>query len=242
MEIIPAIDIKNGRCVRLFQGNFSRETIYDDNPLAAARRWVEQGATRLHIVDLDGARSGQPTHLDVIGAILRAVPIPVQVGGGLRSEADVEQILQLGADRVVIGTAAVRNPDMVTRLVERFGHRIIVGVDARDGLVATEGWVETAEIHAVELVDKMAAAGVRRVICTDISRDGTLSEPNYAATAAMIKLGGPAVIASGGVASLSHILRLAEIGCEGVIVGRALYTNAFRLSEAIRSLSAMEAA
>jgi phosphoribosylformimino-5-aminoimidazole carboxamide ribotide isomerase len=242
MEIIPAIDIKNGRCVRLFQGNFTQETVYDESPLAVARRWVEQGATRLHLVDLDGARAGQPIHIDVIGAIVRTLPIPVQVGGGLRTEADVEQTLRLGAARAILGTAAVRDPELVSRLVKRFGDAIMVGVDARDGLVATAGWLETAPLRAVDLVEQVAGLGVRRVAYTDIARDGTLSEPNYAATAELIRPGGPAVIASGGVASLAQLLRLAEIGCEAAIVGRALYTGDIRLPEALRALAPMEAA
>jgi phosphoribosylformimino-5-aminoimidazole carboxamide ribotide isomerase len=241
VEIIPAIDIKNGRCVRLFQGNFTQETVYDDNPLAVARRWVEQGATRLHLVDLDGARAGQPIHIDVIGAIVRTLTIPVQVGGGMRSAADVEQVLKLGAARVILGTAAVHDPELMKYLVERYPDAIIVGVDARDGLVATAGWLETAAVQASELVRSMADLGVRRFIYTDISRDGTLSEPNYAATAQLIRPGGPAVIASGGIANSSQLQHLAEIGCEGAIVGRALYTGDIRLPEALRSLAPKEA-
>jgi phosphoribosylformimino-5-aminoimidazole carboxamide ribotide isomerase len=241
VEIIPAIDIKNGRCVRLFQGNFTQETVYDDNPLAVARRWVEQGATRLHLVDLDGARAGQPIHIDVIGAIVRTLTIPVQVGGGMRSAADVEQVLKLGAARVILGTAAVHDPELITYLIARYPDAIIVGVDARDGLVATAGWLETAAVQASALVHSMADLGVRRFVYTDISRDGTLSEPNYAATAELIRPGGPAVIASGGIANSSQLQHLAEIGCEGAIVGRALYTGDIRLPEALRSLAPKEA-
>jgi phosphoribosylformimino-5-aminoimidazole carboxamide ribotide isomerase len=241
VEIIPAIDIKNGRCVRLFQGNFTQETVYDDNPLAVARRWVEQGATRLHLVDLDGARAGQPIHIDVIAAIVRALTIPVQVGGGMRSAADVEQVLKLGAARVILGTAAVHDPELITYLVARYPDAIVVGVDARDGMVATAGWLETAAVQASELVRSMADLGVLRFIYTDISRDGTLSEPNYAATAQLIQPGGPAVIASGGIANSSQLQHLAELGCEGAIVGRALYTGDIRLPEALRSLAQKEA-
>lgn len=241
MEIIPAIDIKNGRCVRLFQGNFTQETVYDDNPLAVARRWVEQGATRLHVVDLDGARAGQPIHVDVIGTIVRTLTIPVQVGGGMRTAADVEQLLKLGAARVILGTAAVHDPELMRYLVERYADAIIVGVDARDGMVATAGWLETAAVEASVLVQQMADLGVQRFIYTDIARDGTLSEPNYAATGQLIRPGGPAVIASGGIAHSAQLQRLAELGCEGAIVGRALYTGDIRLPEAIRSLAPKEA-
>jgi phosphoribosylformimino-5-aminoimidazole carboxamide ribotide isomerase len=241
MELIPAIDIKNGRCVRLFQGDFAQETVYGDDPAAVALRWVDQGATRLHLVDLDGARAGQPVNAELISTIARAVPIPVQVGGGLRSAAHVEQLLEAGAARVILGTAAVRDPELVAQLAQRFGDAIIVGVDARDGLVATEGWLDTATIRATDLVDRMAAVGVRRVVYTDIARDGTLTEPNYAATGELIRPGGPAIVASGGVARADQLLRLAALGCDAAIVGRALYTGDILLPDALRALAAMEA-
>lgn len=234
MEIIPAIDIKNGHCVRLLQGNFSQETVYDENPLGVARRWVEQGARRLHVVDLDGARSGRPIHLDIIAKIAQGVPIPVQVGGGIRSATDVAELLNVGVKRVILGTAAVRDPELIAELVERYGDAIIIGVDARDGLVATEGWLETATVQATELVQQMCSLGVQRIIYTDISRDGTLSEPNYTATAALIQPDGPAIIASGGVAHVNQLQRLEQLGCEAAIIGRALYTGAVRLPEALR--------
>jgi phosphoribosylformimino-5-aminoimidazole carboxamide ribotide isomerase len=236
MEIIPAIDIKDGQCVRLYQGNFEQSTVYDDDPVAVARRWVEQGARRLHVVDLDGARSGHPVHADVISAIVRAAGVPVQLGGGLRDEAAVQSALGLGVARVILGTAAVHNPDMTARLLERHGDAIIVGVDARDGMVATAGWLDTAAVRAADLVAQMTALGARRVIYTDISRDGTLTEPNYAATAELVQPGGPAIIASGGVGRVEHLRRLAALGCEGAIVGRALYTGALSLREAIQAM------
>lgn len=237
MEVIPAIDIKDGQCVRLYQGDFEQSTVYDTDPVAVARRWVEQGAPRIHVVDLDGARSGRPVHADVISAIVRAAGIPVQLGGGLRDEAAVRSALGLGVSRVILGTAAVSDPDLVARLAAQHGDAIVVGVDARDGLVATSGWTDTAQVRARDLVDQMAALGVRRIIYTDISRDGTLTEPNYAATAELVRPGGPAIVASGGVGSVEHLRRLAEAGCEGAIVGRALYTGALSLREAV---SAME--
>jgi phosphoribosylformimino-5-aminoimidazole carboxamide ribotide isomerase len=233
MEIIPAIDIKDGQCVRLYQGDFEQSTVYDDDPVAVARRWVEQGAARIHVVDLDGARAGHPVHADVISAIVRAAGVPVQLGGGLRDEAAVRGALALGVSRAILGTAAVHDPDMVARLVERHGDAIIVGVDARDGLVATAGWTDTAQVRAADLVAQMASLGVRRVIYTDISRDGTLTEPNYAATAELMRPGGPAIIASGGVGRVEHLRRLAAAGCEGAVVGRALYTGALSLREAL---------
>jgi phosphoribosylformimino-5-aminoimidazole carboxamide ribotide isomerase len=236
MDIIPAIDIKDGKCVRLYQGDFSRVTVYGDDPPAVARRWVEQGARMLHVVDLDGAKAGHPVNADAIVAIVQAVDVPIQIGGGLRDEPAVLAALGLGVARVILGTAAVQQPDMIARLVERYGDEIAVGVDARDGIVATSGWTEQTRVGAPELVDHMAALGVRRIIYTDISRDGTLSEPNYAATAALVRPGGPAIIASGGVGKLEDLLRLANIGVEAVIVGRALYTGDLTLPEAIEAL------
>ena len=236
MDIIPAIDIKDGKCVRLYQGDFARVTVYDHDPPAVARRWVEQGARMLHVVDLDGAKAGHPVNADAILAIVQAVDVPVQIGGGLRDEKAVLAALGLGVARVVLGTAAVEQPDLVARLVERYGEEIAVGVDARDGIVATAGWTEQAQVAAPELIDHMAAIGVRRFIYTDISRDGTLTEPNYAATAALVRPDGPAIIASGGVGKLEHLLRLSTIGVEAVVVGRALYTGDLSLPEALEAL------
>jgi phosphoribosylformimino-5-aminoimidazole carboxamide ribotide isomerase len=236
MYIIPAIDIKDGKCVRLYQGDFERLTIYDDNPTAVALRWVEQGAQMLHVVDLDGARVGHPVNTHIILEIVRSVGVPVQIGGGLRDEPAVLAALGLGVARVVLGTAAVQQPDLIERLVARYGDEIAVGVDARNGIVATAGWTEQSQVTAPDLVTHMATLGVRRVIYTDISRDGTLSEPNYVATGALVRLGGPTIIASGGVGKLEHLRQLAEIGVEAAIVGKALYTGDILLHEAIEAL------
>lgn len=236
MELIPAIDLQNGRCVRLYQGDFAQSTVYDDDPVAVARRWEAQGAQRIHVVDLDGARYGRPTNIDAVLAIVRGVSVPVQLGGGLRREEDVSGALALGVERVILGTAAVEQSDLVARLVARFGAQIVVGVDARDGKVATAGWTTTAEVWAVDLVRHMADLGVERIIYTDISRDGTLTEPNFAAMAELVRAGGPAIIASGGVAELAHVQRLATLGVEGAIVGKALYAGKFTLAEAIAAL------
>jgi phosphoribosylformimino-5-aminoimidazole carboxamide ribotide isomerase len=237
MEIIPAIDIKDGRCVRLYQGDFTRAIIYDPDPLSVARRWVEQGAQRLHVVDLDGARAGHPVNTAAILAIVRAVTVPVQLGGGLRTEGAVDAALSLGVDRVILGTAAVRDPELIGRLAARHGAAIIVGVDARDGWVATEGWTEATTVRAAELVQQMGQLGVQRVIYTDIARDGTLTEPNYAVTAALVRPGGPAIIASGGISRIEHLHRLRAIGVEGAVIGRALYTADLLLPEAIQALA-----
>lgn len=234
MEVIPAIDLRGGRCVRLYQGDFGRETVYSEDPLAVARQWQEQGASRLHLVDLDGAAQGNPVNLDIIAAIVAQSEIPVQVGGGVRSSATAEKLLSMGVERVVIGTAAVRDPDLVRQLCQDGGSpSVVVAVDARDGVVAVQGWLEKTSVTAVELGKRMAALGVERLLYTDISRDGTLSEPNFSANAELVESTGLAILASGGVASLDHITELAKIGAEGVIVGRALYTGDLELSAAI---------
>jgi phosphoribosylformimino-5-aminoimidazole carboxamide ribotide isomerase len=237
MELIPAIDIKDGRCVRLYQGDFSRVTVFGDDPVAVARGWYDAGATRLHVVDLDGARQGRPVHTALIRAIVDAIPIPVQLGGGLRDAAAVAQALELGVARAIIGTAAVEDPDLVATLVARHGAAIIVGVDARDGLVATAGWTRAATVRATTLVEQMAALGVARIIYTDIARDGTLTAPNYAATAELIAPHGPAIVASGGVGAVDHLIQLRAIGVEGVVIGRALYTGDLSFADARRALA-----
>ncbi len=236
MEIIPAIDIKDGHCVRLYQGDFQQVTVYDADPVAVAQRWISEGAQRLHLVDLDGARTGMPIHTDIIRAIVRSAGVPVQLGGGLRNIEAIERALELGVQRVILGTAAVRDPDLIAYLVQQFGDAIAVAIDARNGMATTAGWTETAAISAVDLLERMATLGVRRIIYTDISRDGTLSEPNVAATGALVRPGGPAIIASGGISAIDHLRRLAAVGVEGAIVGRALYTGDLSLREAFAAL------
>ncbi|MEI6777907.1 MAG: 1-(5-phosphoribosyl)-5-[(5-phosphoribosylamino)methylideneamino]imidazole-4-carboxamide isomerase [Chloroflexales bacterium] len=236
MDIIPAIDLKDGRCVRLYQGDFAQATVYGDDPVAMARRWADLGATRLHVVDLDGAKSGRPVNTDAVRGIVRALKIPVQLGGGLRREEDIVTALALGVERVILGTAAVEHAGLVAQMVARFGEQIIVGVDARNGMVATDGWTSTADVRATDLIERMAILGVRRIIYTDISRDGTLTEPNFTAMAELIRPDGPAIIASGGIAVSEHLLRLAHLGAEGAIVGKALYTGAIDLEQALAAL------
>jgi phosphoribosylformimino-5-aminoimidazole carboxamide ribotide isomerase len=240
MELLPAIDIKDGACVRLYQGDFAQATVYGTDPAEMAHRWVEQGAARMHVVDLDGAKAGHPVNMDAVRAIVRAAGVPVQLGGGLRSEADIAAALDAGVARVILGTIAVRDPAFVEQMVGRFGSSIIVGVDANNGRVATSGWTELEHIQAADLVDRMAQIGVQRIIYTDIARDGTLTEPNYTATAALVRPGGPAIIASGGIAHTDHLVRLAALGVEGAIVGRALYTGAITLPGALAVLRSGE--
>jgi len=236
VEIIPAIDIKDGRCVRLTQGDYQQETVFDHDPVAVAQRWEKLGAQRLHVVDLDGAKAGRPVNAHIVYSIVRAVNIPVQLGGGLRDQNAVAAALNIGVERVILGTAAVRDPQLVARLVEQYGDHIMVGVDARDGWVAAQGWTETSHIKAFELVQRMAVFGVRWIIYTDITRDGMLSGPHVEGVAELVSSGGPGIIASGGVGSLDDLLALATTGAAGVIVGKALYTGAIDLAQAIEAV------
>ena len=234
MEVIPAIDLRLGLCVRLFQGDYQQETVFSYEPVSVALAWQEQGAPRLHLVDLDGAAGGVPVNLEVITSIIHNLTIPVQIGGGIRDLATAESLLSAGADRVVIGTAAVENPSLVEDLCQKHGsQRVVIAVDAKDGLVAIKGWLESTEVKAQDLVEQMALLGVRRILYTDISRDGTLTEPNFEANADLVRTTDMAVLASGGIATLDHVRRLADTGAEGAILGRALYTEAFSLREAI---------
>jgi phosphoribosylformimino-5-aminoimidazole carboxamide ribotide isomerase len=237
-SIIPAIDIKDGRCVRLYQGDYEQVTVFDHDPVAVARKWETLGAERLHVVDLDGAKAGRPVNAQVVFAIVRAISIPVQLGGGLRDQAAVDAALQLGVERIVLGTAALREPGLVARLVEAYGDRVIVGVDARDGWVAAQGWLETSQVRADDLIRRMGDLGVRSVIYTDIARDGTLCGPNVSAIRELAAANGPEIIASGGVSSLDDLVALAQTGATGVIVGRALYTGAIELPDAINAVKA----
>lgn len=239
MEVIPAIDLRSGRCVRLYQGNYHRETVYSDDPVAMALGWQEQGAPRLHLVDLDGAQQGTPIHLEVICAIVARLTIPVQVGGGIRDEEAARDLLAVGVDRLVLGTAAVQEPSLVQALCQKYGRdRLVVAVDARAGQVAIRGWRENTGVSALVLAQQMAGLGIRRLLYTDISRDGTLGGPNLAATATLVKGSGLAILASGGIGSLEHIRQLVATGAEGAILGRALYTGDIQLSGAIAAARA----
>ena len=236
MIVIPAIDLKEGKCVRLEQGLMEKDTVFSDNPGAQAREWQEQGAELLHIVDLDGAFAGQPKNRGAIEAILKAITIPAQLGGGIRDLATIEAYLSLGLSRVIIGTAAQRNPELVREACIKFPGRIVVGIDAKNGMVAVQGWAELTDITAVELAKKFAGFGVAALIYTDIARDGMLQGPNLEATRALAEAVAIPVIASGGVSTLKDIENLMAIesfGVSGVITGKAIYTGAIRLNEAI---------
>jgi phosphoribosylformimino-5-aminoimidazole carboxamide ribotide isomerase len=235
-EVIPAIDLRGGRPVRLYQGDYAREIVYGDDPVVVARAWADGGAPRLHVVDLDGARAGAPAHLAALAAIAAAVAIPVEFGGGIRTRAAAEAALAAGAERVIVGTAAIEDPPLARELAAALGPRLALGVDARDGLVATRGWLSGSGVAATELVALAAGWGVQRVIFTDIGRDGTLTEPNYASLEAVIAAAGVPVIASGGVARVEHLRRLRALGAEGAIVGKALYDGAIRLEDALAAI------
>lgn len=231
MLILPGIDLKDGKCVRLYQGDFSQVTVFSDDPAEVGRRWRDEGAQYLHVVDLDGSKAGKPVNLAVIEQIKKASGLAVEVGGGVRNEATVIELLNLGIDRVILGTAALRDPQMTGELCRKYGQKIAIGIDARNGLVAVEGWTETSSVTAISLAQQLVALGAERFIYTDISRDGTLTEPNYAAFAEFASAAGKPVIASGGVARAWQVRKLADLGAEGVIIGRALYTGDVKLSE-----------
>jgi phosphoribosylformimino-5-aminoimidazole carboxamide ribotide isomerase len=236
MIVIPAIDLKEGRCVRLEQGLMERDTVFNDNPAAQALEWQRQGAELLHIVDLDGAFAGEPKNRAAIEAIVTAIDIPTQLGGGIRDLATVEAYLSLGLSRVILGTAAQRNPELVKEACTLFPGRIVVGIDAKNGMVAVQGWAEVTGVTAVDLARKFEGYGVAAIIYTDIARDGMLQGPNLEATKALAEAISIPVIASGGVSTLKDIenlMAIEQFGVTGVITGKAVYTGAIRLAEAI---------
>jgi phosphoribosylformimino-5-aminoimidazole carboxamide ribotide isomerase len=236
MLVIPAIDLKEGKCVRLEQGLMEKETVFCDSPATQAREWARQGAELLHIVDLDGAFAGVPKNREAIAAIVGAIPIPTQLGGGIRDIATIEAYLSLGVGRVILGTAAQRNPDLVREACLLFPGRVAVGIDAKNGMVAVQGWAEVTDARAVDLARRFEGYGVAAIIYTDISRDGMMAGPNIEATKTLAEAISIPVIASGGVSSLADIEKLMAIesaGITGVITGRAIYTGALKLAEAI---------
>ena len=231
MEILPAIDLRGGKCVNLVQGIASQETVFSDAPIEVARRWQAEGAAYLHLVDLDGAFQGESANLQIVSEIVSTVDIPVQLGGGIRSLEQLEVVLGLGVERAILGTVALKQPDLVKRACAEYGGRIAVGIDARDRMVATDGWLEVSQKPAVEFAQEMT--GVQTFIYTDIKSDGMLKGPNVEATADIIDAVSANVIASGGVTSLADVAALKQIGASGAIIGRALYTGAIALQDAI---------
>ena len=236
MLILPAIDLRGGNCVRLVKGDFKQETIYSEHPEEIALRWEEGGAEFLHVVDLDGALAGEPQNMDAIKRILQAVKIPVEVGGGIRSMESIDRLLSIGVSRVILGSVAVHKEELVQEACSAYGNRIVVGIDAKKGIVATDGWEKSGGISAVELAKKLGAFGLETIIYTDISRDGTLSGVNVTETAHLARASGLKVIASGGVKSISDIEELKKResdGVIGVIVGKSIYEGTLTLIEAI---------
>lgn len=255
MIIYPSIDIRDGRCVRLVEGDFARETVYDDDPVRVAGRWATAGASWIHVVDLDGSLQKRPVNLPIIARMRALVPagVRLQVGGGLRTLAHIDEVFAAGVDRAVLGSVAIADPDLVVAAVERWGDRIAVGLDARNGMLAANGWVEQTEVSAADLAARLAAAGVRTFIFTDIARDGTLAGPNLEALAAMaaavgaadrVVASGPSefgLIASGGVADRSDVAAIAATGASGMIIGRALYDGRVDLADALALAAGLDA-
>ena len=238
-DLIPAFDLRGGRCVILLQGDYDRETAYSDDPVAVAERWASLGAPRLHVVDLDGAREGAPRNQEVLAAICRAVPIPVEVSGGIRTAGAIAAALAYGAQRIQLGSIAVKDPSLTREAIVRFGDAIVVSIDARDGEVRTDGWLQGSNVRAIDLARELAEAGVARLMFTDIGRDGMQTEPNFDAYRELLAAVSCPVVASGGVSTVEHLVRLAEIGCEGAIVGKALYESAFTLPEALSAVATL---
>lgn len=239
MIVYPAIDLKDGKVVRLLQGRMEDSTIYSENPAAVAADFMAKGTKYLHVVDLNGAFSGKPVNDEAIKSIIQNVSLQIQVGGGIRTLARIEELLTLGVSRVILGTAAVRDPQLVAEAVQRYGEQIIVGIDAREGMVAVQGWAEETDLMAEDLGIAMKAVGVSRIVFTDISRDGMLGGPNIASTVRMAEATGLKVIASGGISVLEDLKKLKEeadrgISIEGAIMGKALYSGAFTLEEALK--------
>ncbi len=236
MLILPAIDLQAGRCVRLVQGDFARAQEFSDDPAAVARRWQQAEARWLHVVDLDGAKEGAPRNLEPIRRIRQSTNLSIEVGGGLRSLESVAALFDLGINRAILGTAALKDRRFLRACLARWGDQIAVGIDARNGLVATDGWLETSTTPALALAQELAAEGVARFVYTDIQRDGTLTGPNLASLAQLQQAINQPIIASGGVSSLADLRALAALNVEGAIVGRALYTGEIDLAEAIEAL------
>lgn len=236
MIIFPAIDIRGGKCVRLLKGDFAKEMVFSDKPEEMAKKWQAQGAQFLHLVDLDGALAGRPQNLATVEKILAAVDIPVELGGGIRTLESIDEVLALGVRRVILGSVAVRDPELVKTACAKYGDRIVVGIDAKDGIVAVDGWGVSGDVEGTALAKEMKKAGVKTIIYTDISRDGTLSGVNVEATAKLARESGVAIVASGGVKSIADIEALKpyeKAGIEGVIVGKSIYMGTLDLAEAI---------
>lgn len=235
MQIYPAIDLKNKQVVRLYKGNYAKVTVYSDNPVATALSFKEAGAGNIHLVDLDGAKEGSPVNYGVIKDIVSETQLFAEVGGGIRDMRRIENYLKAGAGRVILGTAALENPDFLAEAVKEFGGSVAVGIDAKDGKVATRGWLDVSDTDAAEFAVRVRDAGVKTVIYTDISKDGTLSGTNMEVYGKLVKIGGLNVIASGGITYIDEIRQLARVGVYGAILGKALYAGLLNLADALRA-------
>ncbi len=233
MRLYPAIDMINGQCVRLVQGDYSKKTTFSDDPLTVALRWQEQGGEFIHLVDLDGAKSGNMPNFDIVCRIAATLNIPVEIGGGIRDMHAVSHYLEHGVNRVILGTAAIKNPEFVKEAVREYGERIVIGIDAKDGMVAVSGWEEVSQISALTLAKQMEDIGVSTLIYTDIATDGMLKGPNLSAMKEMAEHVNLKVVASGGVSSLEDLQHLKKTGVEGAIIGKALYTGHIKLTDAV---------
>ena len=238
MELWPAIDLRGGKCVRLLQGDYERETIFGEDPVAMARGFVTAGARRLHIVDLDGAKDGVPSQAELVGRMVAAAGVPCQLGGGIRSLETVGRYLAAGVDRVVVGSVAIESPELLTEMAAAFPGRIVLGLDARDGRVAVRGWLETSPLDAIDVARRHAGLPLAAIVFTDIATDGMLSGPNLPALAAMVQAVPLPIVASGGIASAADIRHVAATGAAGCIVGRALYEGAVTLPAAVEAAGA----
>jgi phosphoribosylformimino-5-aminoimidazole carboxamide ribotide isomerase len=236
MQIYPAIDVRGGRCVRLKQGDYAQETVFDNDPVAVGRRWEKLGARWLHVVDLDGAKTGHPVNGDVIRAIRSAVKINCQVGGGLRDDDDIEEAFSWGVERVILGTRALSDPGWLRSVCERHPGRVVLGLDARAGVVATHGWLETSEHQAVDVARRVVAWRLAAIVYTDIAKDGMLAGPNFEALTELTEAVPIPVIASGGISSVDDVRRLSGLGLAGCIIGRALYEGKIDLAEALAAI------
>jgi len=233
MEIIPAVDIRGGKCVRLYQGDYSQEIVFDEDPMTAALTWYSHGARWLHIADLDGAAAGEPRNMEVIEEIIKESGLLIEIGGGIRQEEVAEKLLHQGVSRIVLGTAAIENRELIKKLCQQFGEAIAVSLDARDGKIAIHGWRKNTVFEVLQLSREMVDVGVRRFIYTDIKRDGTLTEPNFGMISRLLAEANVPIIVAGGISRLEHLQRLKEFGVEGAIIGKALYTKDIDLREAI---------
>jgi phosphoribosylformimino-5-aminoimidazole carboxamide ribotide isomerase len=233
MEIIPAVDIKGGKCVRLYQGDYNQETVFDVDPVTAALNWHSQGARWLHIVDLDGAVIGEPQNIEAVEEIIKKSSLLIELGGGIRQEEVAERLLHQGVSRIILGTAAIENRELTKKLCQQFGEAMAVSLDARDGKIAIHGWQKNTVVEVLQLSREMVDAGAKRLIYTDIKRDGTLTEPNFDMIDRLLAEADVPVIVAGGISRPEHLQRLRELGAEGAVIGKALYTGDISLGEAI---------